>query len=121
MPFKEFDVKKFIEEESRNPEFKKHFDAISMEYNFIWKVVKARKEKGLTQKALADQIGVSQQEISRFERLRHIPRLSSLMKIVDALGLELKLVERTAVSETYNNRLNDADSELDYGNDNKKS
>ncbi|MCD6321759.1 MAG: helix-turn-helix transcriptional regulator [Clostridiales bacterium] len=111
MPFKEFDVKKFIEEESRNPEFKKHYDAISMEYEFIWKIVKARKEKGLTQKALADQIGVSQQEISRFERLRHVPRLSSLMKIIDAIGLELKLVNKDPEAEGYSSRLNEKESE----------
>ena len=111
MPFKEFDVKKFIEEESRNPEFKKHYDAISMEYEFIWKIVKARKEKGLTQKAIADQIGVSQQEISRFERLRHVPRLSSLMKIIDAIGLELKLVNKDSEAEGYSSRLNEKESE----------
>ncbi len=111
MPFKEFDVKKFIEEESRNPEFKKHYDAISMEYEFIWKIVKARKEKGLTQKAIADQIGVSQQEISRFERLRHVPRLSSLMKIIDAIGLELKLVNKDPEAEGYSSRLNEKESE----------
>ncbi len=117
MPFKEFDVKKFIEEESRNPEFKKHYDAISMEYEFIWKIVKARKEKGLTQKAIADQIGVSQQEISRFERLRHVPRLSSLMKIIDAIGLELKLVNKDPEAEGYSSRLNEKKSEYHRASD----
>ncbi len=107
MPFQEINIDEIIKEKCKNPEFKKHYDAISMEYNFIWKIVKARKDRGLTQKALAKQIGVSQQEISRFERLRHVPRLSSLMKIVDAIGLELKLVNKTTESLDYTNRVND--------------
>ena len=111
MPFKEIDIDAIIKEECKDPEFRKHYEDISREYDFIWKVVKARKEKGLTQKALADQIGVSQQEISRFERLRHVPRLSSLMKIIDAIGLELKLVNKEPEAEGYSSRLNENESE----------
>ena len=111
MPFKEIDIKAIIKEECKNEEFKKSYINIKREYDFIWKVVQARKEKGLTQKALAEQIGVSQQEISRFERLRHVPRLSSLMKIIDAIGLELKLVNKSSVADNYINRMNDEKSD----------
>ncbi len=111
MPFKEIHVKEKIKELRKDPEFNKCFIEIDREYSFIRQVVEARKEKGLTQKALAGQIGVSQQEISRFERLLHVPRLSSLMKIIDAIGLELKLVNKEPEAEGYSSRLNDREPE----------
>jgi len=114
MPFSEINIDKIIEEECKDPEFKKHYIDIKKEYDFIWKIVKARKEKGLTQKALAEQIGVSQQEISRFERLRHVPNLSSLMKIIDAIGLELMLVNKAPEDDLLINRINDKCEESIY-------
>ena len=57
-------------------------------------VVKVRKELGVTQKSLAAQAGVSQQEISRFEKEKHIPKLSNFLRILDALGLELKIEQK---------------------------
>jgi transcriptional regulator with XRE-family HTH domain len=57
-------------------------------------VVKARKEQGLTQQELADMVGVKQQVISRFEREKHIPTLDNFLKILDGVGLELKLEKK---------------------------
>lgn len=55
------------------------------------KIKVIRKQKGLTQKALAKRLKVSQQLISRIETGRENISLLTLKKIVDNLGAELHL------------------------------
>lgn len=95
MPFKKMNIKEAIEEKRKDHEFDLHYLEVQREYELIRQVVEARKEMGLTQKGLAETVGISQQEISRFENERHIPKLSSFIKIIEALGLELRLEKKT--------------------------
>lgn len=60
-------------------------------------LLEARKRKGLSQRALADLAGVPQSHISRIESGAVDLRLSSLIELSRALGLELELVPRSAV------------------------
>ena len=48
-----------------------------------------RKEKGLTQAALAKRAGVTLSYIGRLEIGRHDPQLSTLQKLAKALGVSL--------------------------------
>lgn len=57
----------------------------------------ARKAKHLSQRELSKLAGVPQSHISRIESNQVDLRLSSLMAIAHALGLELTLVPRMAV------------------------
>lgn len=52
----------------------------------------ARRAKNLTQAELAQLVGMNQAEISRLERPNANPRLSTLLKVTQALGLEFKVV-----------------------------
>lgn len=91
MPFKEVDIEKLIEEEKvKDPEFAKTFDAIEKEYDLIGELVQKRKSQGLSQKDLADKLGVRQQVISRIERKKQSTTVSSLVKMGQELGLELQ-------------------------------
>jgi len=94
MPFKKMNVKETIEEKRKDHEFDLQYLEVQKEYDLIRQVVEARKELGMTQKNLAETVGISQQEISRFEKERHIPKLSSFIKIIEALGLELRLEKK---------------------------
>lgn len=49
----------------------------------------ARTRKGLTQRELADRVGVSQEQIHRWETGRLTPRLEAATKIADALDVTL--------------------------------
>lgn len=90
MPFVEVDIDAIIEaEKAKDPEFAKGFDLTQREYKLIGEMIKARKRKGLTQKELAQSLGFKQQVISRIETRREVPSLSNVLKISDALGLEL--------------------------------
>ncbi len=60
-------------------------------------LLEARKRKGMSQRALADLAGVPQSHISKIESGAVDLRLSSLIELSRALGLELELVPRAAV------------------------
>jgi transcriptional regulator with XRE-family HTH domain len=48
-----------------------------------------REERGMSQRALADRAGVVKSTIYEAEAGRHIPRIQTLEKIADALGVEI--------------------------------
>jgi transcriptional regulator with XRE-family HTH domain len=49
-----------------------------------------RKQQGISQKSLADMSGTTQQQIALIENGKTDPRISTLDKIADALGVGLK-------------------------------
>jgi DNA-binding XRE family transcriptional regulator len=55
------------------------------------KIKLTRKQKGLTQNALARKLGVSQQMISRIEKGRENISLATLRNITEALGSEIRI------------------------------
>jgi ribosome-binding protein aMBF1 (putative translation factor) len=59
----------------------------------VSRLVYARKEKGLSQEKLAKICGLKQSAIARLENLKAIPQFETLVKIMQPLGLKLKLVE----------------------------
>jgi len=63
-------------------------------YSIANQVMTLRQKQGLTQKQLAKLCGVAQSEISRIERGAIRPTEPTLVKIADALGADLRLVER---------------------------
>ncbi len=60
----------------------------------IDRIVDERKKREITQEKLAALTGISQQAISRLEREKHIPKLDTLMRLLDGLGLELTIVAK---------------------------
>ncbi|MDJ0768998.1 MAG: helix-turn-helix transcriptional regulator [Ilumatobacter sp.] len=54
-------------------------------------IVRARRDAGLTQTALAAQLGTTQSVVSRWERGHDEPRLTTLASILQACGLRLSL------------------------------
>jgi DNA-binding XRE family transcriptional regulator len=94
MAFKRIDVKSTIEEQRLDKEFDSEYRKIRQEYKLIEKLVEARKAKHITQKELAELVGVSQQAISRLELEKHIPKMDTFIKILDGLDLELNIVSK---------------------------
>ena len=56
------------------------------------RIAQLREERGLTQTALAEMIGMQQQHISRLEKGRYSARLDLLTTVAAALGCEVDLV-----------------------------
>ena len=79
----------FRKEAMKRPGVKKAMLDSSIEFQLIEAIVKSRAQKKLTQKALAEEIGVTQSALARFESGRSNPTLSFIQKVVAGLGLRL--------------------------------
>ena len=102
MPFEKINAQKIVEDKIRSDEqFEKAYKEVEQVYGLIREVVRARKEKGLTQKELADIIGVKQQVISRFECERHIPTLDNFISILAGVGLTFKIERNADTDQEY--------------------
>jgi DNA-binding XRE family transcriptional regulator len=74
-----------------NPEVKKEYDALELEYAVKDALIKLRAEKGLTQRDLAALIGAKQSAIARLESGRYNPSVKLLGKIAKATGKKLSI------------------------------
>jgi len=100
--FEKINAQKIVEHKIRSDEqFEKAYKEVEQVYGLIREVVRARKEKGLTQKELADMIGVKQQVVSRFECERHIPTLDNFISILGGVGLTLKIERNADTDQEY--------------------
>ena len=63
-------------------------------YGIACQVIELREKHNLTQVELAEKTGVPQAQISRIERGVVSPTSATLAKIAEALGADLRLVER---------------------------
>lgn len=95
MPFTEWDIEKEITERMEHEEgFKESYEQVSKEYDLIKEAIQLRKEIGLTQKDIAEETGMTQQVVSRMEKLGHSPTLRNFIKYIDALGLDIKITKK---------------------------
>lgn len=79
------------EEFLSDPEVKKEYDALELEYKIKRLLIEARIEKDLTQKELAELIGTRQSNISRLENGTYNPSINFLKKIAGALGKKVEI------------------------------
>lgn len=85
------DWKDLKQELLKDPEFKKEYDALELEYSIIAQVIQKRLDKGLSQKQLADKMGTKQSAISRLEGGNSNPSVAFLEKVSKALGGKLQI------------------------------
>jgi len=75
----------------RDPNFKKAYDELALEYALIELLINLRNEKKLTQAELAEMIGTHQSAIARFESGNYNPSLHFVQKLANALGAKIKV------------------------------
>ena len=66
------------------------------------KIASARKEKGMTQEMLAEQLGVTRQAVARWETGKALPGTANLFMLRELLGIppeEAALEEKTETRE----------------------
>lgn len=56
MPFKEIKAHELVKEKRKNKEFNSNYLEVEKEYELIKKIVDAIKEKGISQKTLAEKV-----------------------------------------------------------------
>ena len=75
-----------------DPEVKRMYDDLEVEYQIISDLIRLRNKKKITQKELASKMGTTQSALSRFEMGNVNPSLEFLKKMAKAL--ETKLIVR---------------------------
>ena len=81
----------FIDEQLKDPVFKEKFEALEPEFTVMQALIDARKERGMTQKELAEVTGISQADISRLERGTGNPSIKTLQRVAQALQMALRI------------------------------
>lgn len=84
-----------LQEQMKNPEFKREWDELEVEFQIIKAIVEGRKEKQITQKQLSYITGISQADISKIENGNANPSIRTLKRIANALGKEIKFSFQT--------------------------
>jgi ribosome-binding protein aMBF1 (putative translation factor) len=82
---------RFKKELLKNTVVKKVYDDLGFEFKIISALIDARSKKNLTQKELAQKIGIAQSALARFEAGRVNPTLAFIQKITSGLGLKLTI------------------------------
>ncbi len=81
----------FLNEQLKNPEIKKEYDALEPEFAIIQAMIDARKETGLTQKELSERTGIAQGDISKLENGSANPSLKTLQRLAAGMNMQLKV------------------------------
>ncbi|BAO05017.1 transcriptional regulator, XRE family [Clostridium botulinum B str. Osaka05] len=82
----EEEIEKAIE---NNPELEIYMKQADAQYKLIKSLVEFRKSAKITQREVAERSGLTQQMVSRIEKVTNTPRLDVFLRYVSALGLEL--------------------------------
>ena len=69
------------------------------EFDLICKYLKIRYESNLSQRELANKIGIAQSTIARMEKNMHSMSVGNFCKLLSALGYELDIVKKEGKNE----------------------
>jgi len=75
----------------KDPDVRKEYEELDVLCEIKRQVISLRKEKGLSQKELAESIGTKQSAISRLENEDYNPSVELLAKIAKAFDKELEI------------------------------
>lgn len=85
------DFDRYLNEQMKDPHFKKEWDKNEARYQLMMMVLRARNEEQLTQSELAERTGLRQSNISRIEKGQSMPSIATLAKIAQGLGKRLEI------------------------------
>lgn len=79
----------FKKEAFKRPGVRKAYEQMQPEMKIIKALIVSRNTKGMSQRKLAQKIGVTQSALARFETGNTNPTLSFIQKITNGLGLKI--------------------------------
>jgi ribosome-binding protein aMBF1 (putative translation factor) len=86
IPFKEMKARLLAD-----PEVKREYDALALEFEFSAELLRARLRAGFSQTELAARMGTSQSAIARLESGQTLPSTKTLLRFAEATGSKLHL------------------------------
>ena len=78
-------------EELRDPEVRREYERTAFAYGVAIRVISYRAEHGLSQSALARELGMRQPAVARLEAGEHEPSLGTLARLARGLGIDLSI------------------------------
>lgn len=81
----------FLEEQLKDPEIKKEWDALQPEMAIIQAIIDARRSSGLTQKELSKRTGIAQGDISKLKKGNANPSIRTLQRLAAGMGKFLRI------------------------------
>lgn len=79
------------EDLASDPELRAAWERTSLARAVALAIVRYRGEHRLSQRALAERVGMSQPQVARLELGEYNPRVETLMRLSSRLGLEFKI------------------------------
>lgn len=91
---KSISLNELLNDIKANDESTKLFiEAADKSVEIIDKIVKAREKLGLTQRELAKKCGIKQPALARIETYKVIPKINTLIKLAEAVGITIEAME----------------------------
>ena len=81
----------FLQEQLKDPEFRKEYEALQPEHAIIQAIIDARTTSGLTQKEFSERTGIAQGDISKLENGNANPSVRTLQRLAAGMGMKLKI------------------------------
>lgn len=88
---KAVDFQEYLEEQLKNPKFKKYYDEYGKQLEIAYQILQLRKKKKMSQAELAKKIGTKQSNIARMETGQQNFTTETLQKIANAFRCSLKI------------------------------
>ena len=86
------------EREARDPAFKAAREEMRPQFEFRRALIGARIEAGLTQRQMAERLGVKQSALARWEAGQTMPTLDTLYRVAKALNLDFTITPETPLA-----------------------
>lgn len=80
-----------LAEELRGPEFREEWERTALARWLATEVINYRAEHDMSQRQLAERLGVHQSDVARMESGEHTPSLERLIRIANGLDVELMI------------------------------
>lgn len=77
-----------------DPSLREAYDAAMDEYEFLRQLAVIRNELGYTQQDVANRAGMTQQMVSRIEKVDNSPTLRNFMRYIRGMGLQIAIVRK---------------------------
>lgn len=88
----EDELDSYVAEAKKDPAFRAAYEDVAERHSILDRLVGLRRHRRLSQRAVAERMGVGQPTVSGFETENSDPRLSTLQRYARAVGAKLRLV-----------------------------
>jgi transcriptional regulator with XRE-family HTH domain len=91
-----------LQEELQDPEFRAEWERTALAHAVALAIVRYRGDHGLSQRDLAERLGMKQPQVARLELGEVNPSMETLMRVSAQLGIEFTIDVRPAGTTVHN-------------------